>query len=160
MQYLHIEEKQVEKFTNSSVKKRETSLVFPSFSIKINQDTEGATDNRLLAELILYDLKMDFAQYVDYRSDITLRSQTFYILYKEPDGQQFATPQSQADLLDPDFKSLIVGPIQSPRTLRTSRAFYNDSGLRPHPFVGAQSRPPHLRKNPKPESADFVVSIK
>ena len=61
MQYLHIEEKQVEKFTNSSVKKRETSLVFPSFSIKINQDTEGTTDNRLLAELILYDLKMDFA---------------------------------------------------------------------------------------------------
>jgi hypothetical protein len=38
MQYLHIEEKQVEKFTGSSVKKRETTFVFPSFSIKINQD--------------------------------------------------------------------------------------------------------------------------
>jgi hypothetical protein len=126
MQYLHIEEEQVRKFTNSAVKKRETSLVFPSFSIKINQDKEGTQENRLLSELILYDLKMDFAQYIDYRSDIVLRSQTFYILYKEVDSRQFASLQKQSDLLDPNFKSLIVGPIKSPRTIRTSRAFYND----------------------------------
>jgi len=84
MMYLDLEEQIVEKFQRSFVKKRETQLVFPSFSIKINQDSkEDNINNQLLSELILYNLKMDFSQYLDYRKDIVLRSKTFYILYKE-----------------------------------------------------------------------------
>lgn len=86
--YLDLEEQIVEKFQRSFVKKRETQLVFPSFSIKINQDSKDDVindniNNQLLSELILYNLKMDFSQYLDYRKDIVLRSKTFYILYKE-----------------------------------------------------------------------------
>lgn len=81
MKYLDLEQEIVQKFKNSFVMKREMNLQFASFSIKINQ--ENMKDIELLSELILYNLNIDIKMYLDYRKDIKLKSQTFYILCKD-----------------------------------------------------------------------------
>jgi len=74
MKYLDQEQKIVEKYKNSMVKKRIIQFQFPSCSIKLNQDQPYAGKNHLLSELILYNLKIDMAQYLDYRKDIVMKS--------------------------------------------------------------------------------------
>lgn len=84
--FLEIEDQSVKKFKGSSVYKRYIAFDFPSFSIKLNQEKENSEKimgDRLLSELILYNLKMEMTQYLDYRKDLKLISKTFYILFKE-----------------------------------------------------------------------------
>jgi hypothetical protein len=48
----------------------------------------------------------------------------FFILYKErEDSQHF--PISAANLKDPDFKSVILGPLTTPRNIKVSSEFFN-----------------------------------
>jgi len=53
---------------------------FPSWSIKVISDNE---EDAMVAELILYNLKLDVAFYLDYRKDVLFKSQTFYILCRD-----------------------------------------------------------------------------
>jgi len=84
---------------------------FPSWSIKIISDNQ---DEAMLAEMILYNLKLDVAFYLDYRKDVLFKSQTFYILCKDNNYH------------DPNLKHLVCGPIKSKRSIKTNRLFYND----------------------------------
>ena len=91
-------------------------------SIKIIQDSEEEGSNFLLSELILYNLNLDVTFYLDYRKDVVFKAQTFYILYKDLKNPYFTTNELQ----DPNFKSMILGPIKSKRNIHTTRMFYND----------------------------------
>ena len=84
---------------------------------------------------------MDFVQYLDYRKDIVLSSKTFYILYKD-----YGVDKNKHDL---NFKTLIVGPIQSNKNIKTTKAFYNE-------FDESLNRAQSGIKN----NYDFVVDIK
>jgi len=82
MKYLDLEQQIVKKYDKSPVSKRAVSFEFPSVSIKVIRESEDG-GNMLLAELILYNLKLDMLQFLDYRKDLSFKAQTFYILTRE-----------------------------------------------------------------------------
>mgnify|MGYP006878262207 CR=1 FL=1 len=83
MKYLHLEKQQVKRFENSPVCKRVVHFNFPSFSVKLNQDSLETGKNQLISELVLSNLDIDFKQFLDYRKHIHMRAQTFFILFKD-----------------------------------------------------------------------------
>lgn len=86
--------------------------------------------------MVYYDLELFMAQFLDYRKSLEFKSNTFYFLYKDLN-------LSPEEINDPQFKSLIVGPINSKRNIRTTKSFYNNSG-----------------SEAEDKSYDFVVNIK
>lgn len=136
MKYLHLEKQQVQKFENSPVCRRVVNFNFPSFSIKLNQDSPDGGKNQLLSELVLSNLDIDFKQHLDYRKLVRMRSQTFFILFKD----MLSPTLSLDEIHDQSLKTLICGPIKSKRNIHTTSAFY--------------SEPPDL------QTKDFEVDIK
>ena len=53
-----------------------------------------------------------------------MKANEFFILYKErEDNQHF--PISDKNLKDPDFKSVILGPLTTPRNIKVNNDFFN-----------------------------------
>lgn len=122
MKYLNLEDQVVEKYKDSSVYKRMIKMQFPSLSIKCLEDSQTYGKDHLLSELILYNLDLSMKMFLDYRKNIELQSHTFFLLFKDHKDSE----ASDKDIADPNYKSLIVGPIKSKKHIKTSNYFYNE----------------------------------
>lgn len=126
-----------EQFKDTSIKRREIKLQFPTISVKcLKEDQDIANKQRneedanFIAELVLCKLDLDFHQFLDARNEVEMKAQSFYVLYKEKEEQA----KNEADYKNgpskpKDVKRLILGPISSRRILQTSHSFYTQQEL-------------------------------
>jgi hypothetical protein len=64
--------------------------------------------------MILWNAKVDFLKYVDYRKIVTLSSHTFFILHNPPSN-------SRSEKL----KMVAIAPVNSKNSITTDKEFYN-----------------------------------
>jgi len=74
----------------------------------------------LLSELILSRVDVKILQLLDTKMTVDLRARRFYILYKEK-------PTKPQDESIEDLRTLILGPLQSPKYVQVTEDFYSQS---------------------------------
>ena len=88
---------------------RDLVLKFPSVSVKLLNEYAIDQEKNLLAEIILQNFSLSAKQYLDNRMSVDILSKNFYILFNEKNQET---------------KSLIMGPINSPKYIVTNEKFY------------------------------------
>ena len=74
----------------------------------------------LLSELILSRVDVKILQLLDTKMTVDLRARRFYILHKEK-------PTKPQDESIEDLRTLILGPLQSPKYVQVTEDFYSQS---------------------------------
>lgn len=104
MKYLDREKAMVSLFKDRSVQKRGIDILFSSFSIRILDDAY-----EMVSELVLPSFSIQLKQYVDYKKQVQMTADTFFILC-----------QDAACRRGSQVKNLIIGPVLSKKQLTAS----------------------------------------
>jgi hypothetical protein len=98
----------IEEYQGTSISRRDVILQFPSIAIQLIN--EYSVNQTLLAEMVLQKFSMDLKQYLDSRISLDILSKNFYLFFQEKKEVR---------------KTLIIGPVNSPRYILTDDSFYN-----------------------------------
>jgi hypothetical protein len=116
MQYHDLYEQIKEKFQDLNISRRDIILTIPYISLKCLDHNAKSMNVELLSELILSKVDINIYQLLDTRMTVDLKARRFYILYKEKQDESVE-----------NLRTLILGPLQSPKYVQVTEEFYSQS---------------------------------
>lgn len=116
MQFHDLYQQTKEEFEGLAISRRDIRLTIPYISLKCFDHNAKSMNVELLSELILSRVDVQVFQLLDTKMTVDLKARRFYILYKEKQDSSIE-----------NLRTLILGPLQSPKYVQVTEDFYSQS---------------------------------